>query len=59
MTRFCAAFGALPLMLASGAGAGSRQAIGVAISAILTLGVVPGASTLAAHAIRVLRKKSQ
>ena len=43
MTSFCTAFGALPLMLASGAGAGSLQSIGVVvfygvvISVLLTL----------------------
>ena len=44
MTSFCTAFGALPLLLATGAGAESRQAIGVVvfygvvISVFLTLG---------------------
>jgi multidrug efflux pump len=58
MTSFCTAFGALPLMLASGAGAESRQAIGVVvfygvvISAVLTLGVVPAVYTLAARNTR-------
>jgi multidrug efflux pump len=58
MTSFCTAFGALPLMLASGAGAESRQAIGVVvfygvvISVILTLGVVPAVYTLAARNTR-------
>jgi multidrug efflux pump len=47
MTSACTTFGALPLLLASGAGAESRQPIGivvvfgVAISAVLTLFVVP------------------
>jgi multidrug efflux pump len=47
MTSASTTFGALPLLLASGAGAESRQAIGivvvfgVAISAVLTLFVVP------------------
>jgi multidrug efflux pump len=55
MTSFCAAFGALPLMLASGAGAEARQAIGVVvfygvvISVFLTLGVVPAVYTLVAR----------
>jgi multidrug efflux pump len=47
MTSACTTFGALPLLLATGAGAESRQPIGivvvfgVAISAALTLFVVP------------------
>ena len=47
MTSIATAFGALPLMLASGAGAASRQTIGVVIftgaifSTLLTLFVVP------------------
>ncbi|NNL85623.1 MAG: efflux RND transporter permease subunit [Myxococcales bacterium] len=47
MTSACTTFGALPLLLASGAGAESRQPIGTAIvfgvafSALLTLFVVP------------------
>ncbi len=47
MTSFATVAGAVPLMLASGAGAGSRQAIGVvivfgvAISTLLTLFVIP------------------
>ncbi len=47
MTSACTTFGALPLLLATGAGAESRQPIGivvvfgVAISAVLTLFVVP------------------
>ena len=55
MTSFCTAFGALPLMLASGAGAESRQAIGVVvfygvvISVFLTLVVVPAVYTLVAR----------
>ena len=58
MTSFCAAFGALPLMFASGAGAESRQSIGVVvfygvmISVVLTLGVVPAVYTLAARNTR-------
>jgi multidrug efflux pump len=55
MTSFCTAFGALPLLLATGAGAESRQAIGVAvfygvvISVFLTLGVVPAVYAVAAR----------
>jgi len=55
MTSFCTAFGALPLMLASGAGAEARQAIGVVvfygvvISVFLTLVVVPAVYTLVAR----------
>ena len=55
MTSLCTAFGALPLMLASGAGAESRQSIGVVvfygvvISVVLTLGVVPAVYTLVAR----------
>jgi multidrug efflux pump len=55
MTSLCTAFGALPLMLASGAGAESRQAIGVVvfygvmISVVLTLAVVPAVYTLVAR----------
>ena len=47
MTSACTSFGALPLLFASGAGAESRQPIGivivfgVAFSAVLTLFVVP------------------
>jgi len=47
MTSACTTFGALPLLLASGAGAESRQPIGIAVvfgvsvSAVLTLFVVP------------------
>jgi multidrug efflux pump len=58
MTSFCTAFGALPLMLATGAGAESRQSIGVVvfygvmISVVLTLGVVPAVYTLAARNTR-------
>jgi multidrug efflux pump len=58
MTSLCTAFGALPLMLASGAGAEARQAIGVVvfygvvISVVLTLGVVPAVYTLAARNTR-------
>jgi multidrug efflux pump len=55
MTSLCTAFGALPLMLASGAGAEARQAIGVVvfygvvISVFLTLVVVPAVYTLVAR----------
>jgi multidrug efflux pump len=55
MTSFCTAFGALPLMLASGAGAQSLQSIGVVvfygvvISVLLTLVVVPAVYALAAR----------
>jgi multidrug efflux pump len=58
MTSLCTAFGALPLMLAGGAGAEARQAIGVVvfygvvISVVLTLGVVPAVYTLAARNTR-------
>ena len=55
MTSLCTAFGALPLMVASGAGAEARQAIGVVvfygvvISVVLTLAVVPAVYTLVAR----------
>jgi multidrug efflux pump len=55
MTSLCTAFGALPLMVASGAGAEARQAIGVVvfygvtISVLLTLVVVPAVYTLVAR----------
>jgi multidrug efflux pump len=55
MTSFCTAFGALPLLLATGAGAESRQAIGVVvfygvlISVFLTLGVVPAVYVIVAR----------
>jgi multidrug efflux pump len=55
MTSFCSAFGAVPLLLSSGAGAESRQAIGVVvfygvmISVFLTLVVVPAVYTLVAR----------
>jgi len=55
MTSFCTAFGALPLMLASGAGAGSLQSIGVVvfygvvISMLMTLLVVPAVYALVAR----------
>jgi len=55
MTSLCTAFGAVPLMIASGAGAEARQAIGVAVfygvivSVVLTLAVVPAVYTLVAR----------
>jgi multidrug efflux pump len=55
MTSTCTAFGAMPLLLASGAGSESRQPIGivivfgVAISALLTLFVVPALYALLAQ----------
>jgi multidrug efflux pump len=54
MTSLCTAFGAIPLMIASGAGAEARQAIGVSVfygvivSVVLTLAVVPAVYTLVA-----------
>jgi multidrug efflux pump len=58
MTSFCTAFGSLPLLLATGAGAESRQAIGVVvfygvvISVFLTLGVVPAVYVIVARNTR-------
>lgn len=58
MTSTCTTFGALPLLLASGAGAESRQPIGVVIvfgvafSAALTLFVVPTMYALLAKKTR-------
>jgi multidrug efflux pump len=58
MTSLCAACGAVPLMLAIGAGAESRQAIGAAVffgtivSLSLTLFVVPALYTLLARNTR-------
>jgi len=58
MTSFCTAFGALPLLLATGAGAESRQAIGVVvfygvvISVFLTLVVVPAVYVIVARNTR-------
>jgi multidrug efflux pump len=55
MTSMCTAFGAIPLLLASGAGALSRQSIGavvffgVTFSVVLTLIVVPTVYTLIAR----------
>ena len=73
MTSFCTAFGALPLMLAAGAGAGSLQSIGVVvfygvvISVLMTLIVVPvvyalvarhtGSPEDVAHRLEQLRQK--
>ncbi len=73
MTSFCTAFGALPLMLAAGAGAGSLQSIGVVvfygvvISVLMTLVVVPAVYALVArntgspgevaHRLEQLRRK--
>jgi multidrug efflux pump len=58
MTSLCTAFGAIPLMAASGAGAEARQAIGVSVfygvivSVVLTLAVVPAFYTLVAKNTR-------
>ena len=58
MTSLCTAFGAVPLMLASGAGAESRQSIGAAVffgtllSLALTLFVVPALYVLIARNTR-------
>ncbi len=58
MTSLCSAFGALPLLLATGAGAESRQPIGVVvvygvlISMLLTLVVVPAVYALVARGTR-------
>ncbi|MDX1454775.1 MAG: efflux RND transporter permease subunit, partial [Gammaproteobacteria bacterium] len=58
MTSLASAFGAVPLMLASGAGAESRQALGVTIffgvmiAAVLTLAVVPAAYAMLARNTR-------
>jgi multidrug efflux pump len=58
MTSLCTAFGSVPLMIASGAGAESRQAIGSAvffgtiISLVLTLFVVPSLYALIAQNTR-------
>jgi multidrug efflux pump len=58
MTSACTSFGALPLLLASGAGAETRQPIGTAVvfgvtlSAVLTLFVVPAAYALLARNTR-------
>jgi multidrug efflux pump subunit AcrB len=58
MTSLCTAFGAVPLMTATGAGAESRQAIGAAVffgtvfSLALTLFVVPALYALLARNTR-------
>ena len=58
MTSLCTAFGAVPLMIASGAGAESRQSIGAAVffgtlvSLSLTLFVVPSLYALIARNTR-------
>ena len=58
MTSFCTAFGALPLLFATGAGAESRQAIGVVvfygvmISVFLTLLVVPAVYAIVARSTK-------
>lgn len=55
MTSMCTAFGAIPLVMASGAGAESRQSIGavvffgVTFSMVLTLFVVPAVYALVAR----------
>ena len=55
MTSLCMLFGAVPLMIASGAGAESRRAIGavvvygVAFSLVLTLYIVPTVYALIAR----------
>jgi multidrug efflux pump len=55
MTSACTAIGALPLLLASGAGSESRQAVGIvvvygmALTTVLTLFVVPAAYSLIAR----------
>jgi multidrug efflux pump len=58
MTSLCSAFGAIPLLLAVGAGAENRKPIGavvlygVLISMVLTLVVVPAVYTLVARNTR-------
>jgi multidrug efflux pump len=58
MTSLCTAFGALPLLLASGAGAEQREPIGVVvffgttISVLLTLFVVPAVYAVVARSHR-------
>jgi multidrug efflux pump len=55
MTSTCTAIGALPLLLASGAGSESRQAVGIvvvygmALTTVLTLFVVPAAYSVIAR----------
>jgi multidrug efflux pump len=69
MTSACTAIGALPLLLASGAGSESRQAVGIvvvygmALTTVLTLFVVPAAYAVIArhtkspeHVTRTLEK---
>jgi multidrug efflux pump len=58
MTSTCTAIGALPLLLASGAGSESRQAVGIvvvygmALTTVLTLFVVPAAYSVIARNTR-------
>jgi hypothetical protein len=58
MTSLCTAFGSLPLLLATGAGAEQREPIGVVvffgttISVFLTLFVVPAVYALVARSHR-------
>jgi multidrug efflux pump len=58
MTSLCSAFGSIPLLLAHGAGAESRQAIGVVVmwgvllSMVLTLVVVPSVYAVTARNTR-------
>jgi multidrug efflux pump len=58
MTSLCSAFGSLPLLLATGAGAESRRVIGVVVmcgvllSMLLTLVVVPAVYTVVARNTR-------
>jgi multidrug efflux pump len=58
MTSLCTAFGSIPLLLAHGAGAESRQPIGVVVmsgvllSMVLTLGVVPAVYAVTARNTR-------
>jgi Cation/multidrug efflux pump len=72
MTSFCTAFGAIPLMISTGAGAQSRQAIGatvffgVIVSVVLTMFVVPAVYALIArntrspqHVSRLIEKLRQ
>jgi Cu/Ag efflux pump CusA len=55
MTSMCTAFGAVPLLLATGAGAESRRSIGavvffgVTLAVLLTLVVVPSVYALVAR----------
>jgi multidrug efflux pump len=58
MTSLCTAFGAVPLIIASGAGAESRRTIGamvffgVTISVFLTLYLIPAIYALLARSTR-------